>query len=417
MIERVLKRLGEAADEAEIFTVESISTTIKTTRSEIESFKEKSALGYGVRVITDSKMGFYFTNKLGLDAGEKAIKIARASQKDGFQSLTTNLSAKTKKLPEIEMTVDEGIEMAGQLVAPAGDYKDVHATTGTVSWGTSTSTVANTHGLWAEKSDFTVAAYLGTVASGEAQSTGFHYEVSREKTVDARAVGDAACRLARDSLNPVPIDTGRTCVILRPMAVSDLFENTLVPSFSADSVQRGRSMLGEKVGEEIFSKFNISDDATLSGGLMSEPFDDEGVSGQRTTLVEKGVLKGFLYDTYTANKGETQSTSNAGRASYAGLPGVSASNFVVSGSEKIAGESGTLVVHGLVGAHTANPISGDFSCETRNAFLNGRPVKKAIVSGNVFEILKTGVRFGTDVKQYSSIRSPSIELSDVMVVG
>ncbi|GBE18917.1 MAG TPA: TldD/PmbA family protein [Euryarchaeota archaeon] len=419
MIEAVLKRLSEAADEAEIFSVKSKSTTIKTTRSEIESFKEKSTTGYGVRVIIGSKMGFYFTNKLDLTAAEKAVKIAGASQKDEFQGLAQQMKVKAEEntMSEIVMTVDEGIEMARQLVSPAGDYKELHATTGTVSWSTSKITVANTHGLWAEKSEFTLAAYLGTVATGVEQSTGFHYEVSREKDIDAYEVGDAACRLASDSLNPGPVDTGRTRVVLRPMAVSDLFENTLAPSFSADSVQRGRSMLGDQVGEEIFSKLDIVDDATLSGGLMTEPFDDEGVSAEKTRLVTKGVLKGFLYDTYTANKGGTVSTGNAGRASYAGLPGVSASNFIVSGSNKIEDEKGALIVHGLVGAHTANPISGDFSCETRNAFLNGKPVKKAIVSGNVFELLKSGVRFGTDVKQYSSIRSPSIELPDVMVVG
>jgi PmbA protein len=417
MIEAVLKRLSEAADEAEIFSVESSSTTIKTTRSEIESFKEKSVAGYGVRVMIGSKMGFYFTNKLDLKAAEKAVKIAGVAQRDEFQSLPQKMNAKAVEGPEIVMTVDEGIEMAGQLVSPAGNYKEVHATTGTVSWSTSKITVANTHGLWAEKSEFTLAAYLGTVASGEEQSTGFHYDVSRGKDIDAGVVGDAACRLANDSLNPGPVDTGRTRVVLRPMAVSDLFENTLVPSFSADSVQRGRSMLGDQVGEEIFSKLNIVDDATLAGGLMTEPFDDEGVAAQRTELVKKGVLKGFLYDTYTSNKGGTVSTGNAGRAFYAGLPGVSASNFIVSGSSRIEDEKGALIVNGLVGAHTANPISGDFSCETRNAFLNGVPVKKAIVSGNVFELLKTGVRFGTDLKQYSSVRSPSIELSDIMVVG
>jgi PmbA protein len=213
------------------------------------------------------------------------------------------------------------------------------------------------------------------------------------------------------------LKTGRRRVILHPMAVTELLEYTLIPSFSADNVQRGRSKLGGMVGQKIFAGFDIADDATVLNGLMTEPFDDEGVSSNRTSLVKKGVLKGFLYDTYTANKEGRKSTGNGQRSSNASLPSVGPSNFVISGDETIGNEDEALVVHGLIGAHTSNPISGDFSCETKNAFLNGKSIKKAIVSGNIFEILKSGIKFGSDVKQYSSVLSPSIEIPEIMVVG
>lgn len=417
MIEKALKRLAKAADEAEIFAMNSKSTSVRTKKHAIDSFKEKSATGYGIRVIADLRMGFYFTNTLDEKAQDRAIKIAKAAERDEHLTLPERQDYKDASKHRFDISVEEGIEMAGNLVSATKDYKGVRPTSGTISWGTSEITVANTNGIWGEKSESALSAYLGTIADGVEQSTGFHYEVSTRKDIDALEVGAIASSLAKDSLNAKHLTTEKRRLILRPMAVDELIENTLVPSFSADSVQRGRSKLGDLVGKAVFSNINIIDDATLADGLMSEPFDDEGVSAEKTILAENGVLQGFLYDTYTAKKEGVASTGNGVRSAHSTPPGVGPSNFIISGDERIEDEEGTLVIHGLVGAHTANPISGDFSCETRNAFLDGVPIKKAIVAGNIFDLLKKGVKFGDDEKQYSSVRSPSIEIPEIMVVG
>jgi PmbA protein len=417
MIEKALKLLSNKSDEAEIFKVESKSASIKTKKQAIDSFKEKGAIGYGVRVIKNKKMGFYFTNSLNEKAIDTAVKISKIAERDDYLSFPGKQAYKQSSLHAIEMEVEEGIEMANELVSAGKDLKEVSLTGGTITWGNSKITIANTNDVYGVKSEFTLSAYLGTVATRTEPATGFHFEVSRMKDIDAFEVGTTACRLARDSLDAKGLKTAKRRVILRPMAATELFENTLIPSFSADNVQRGRSKLQGRLGEKPFTGINIIDDATLNGGLMSEPFDDEGVPAQKTVLVDNGALKGFLYDTYTASKEGIESTGNGARPSHAALPGVGPSNFMIEGDNRVDGEDSALIVHGLVGAHTANPISGDFSCETRNAFLDGEPIKKAIVSGNVFDLLKKEVKFGDDKKQYSSVRSPSIELSDVMVVG
>jgi PmbA protein len=417
MIEKALKSLAKVVDEAEIFALKSKSASIRTKKHAIDSFKEKSAAGYGIRVVDDLRMGFYFTNNLDEKAQDHAVKIVKVAERDEHLTLPEKQRYNDVSKPGFDMAVEEGIEMVGDLVRASKDYKGVRPTSGTISWGTSEIMIANTNGVWGEKKESTLSAYLGTVADGAEQSTGFHYEVSTRKDIDAYEVGDTASRLAKNSLNAKHLTTEKRSIILRPMAVTELIENTLAPSFSSDNVQRGRSKLGDLVGESVFSNINIIDDATLDGGLMSEPFDDEGVSAEKTILAENGVLKGFLYDAYTARKAGEASTGNGERFSHSTLPGVGPSNFIISGDERIEDEEGALIIHGLVGAHTANPISGDFSCETRNAFLDGVPIKKAIVSGNVFGLLKKGVKFGDDEKQFSSVLSPSIKLSDVMVVG
>jgi PmbA protein len=203
-----------------------------------------------------------------------------------------------------------------------------------------------------------------------------------------------------------------TTLILKPYAAAELLQFAFAPSFSADNVQRRRSVLANKIGEELFPGIEVIDDGAIAGGLMSAKFDSEGVKTQKTVLVSKGVLKGFIYDTYTANKGKTKSTGNAERDSYASPPRIGPSNFVLKGKGKIGNG---LVVHGLIGCHTANPVSGDFSVETRNAFLNGEPVK-AMISGNIFDLLKKCVGFGDDYKQVSFVKCPSIEFSSIKVV-
>jgi PmbA protein len=417
MIEKALKKLSRNVDEAEVFKIESKNSTIKTIKYSIDTFRENKAHGFGIRVVKNKRMGFYFSNNLDEKALSTVVKVAKIAQRDEHTSLPKGGVYKKTRPPALKLEVEEGIRMAQALVSPGKGYEEVNPTSGIVNWSTSNITICNSNGIYGSKEEALLTVYLGTVARGAEPATGFHYEASRKKDIDAHEVGDLACKLARDSLNTEHLKTGRRRVILHPMAVTELLEYTLIPSFSADNVQRGRSKLGGMVGQKIFAGFEIADDATVLNGLMTGPFDDEGVSSNRTSLVKKGVLKGFLYDTYTANKEGRKSTGNGQRSSNASLPSIGPSNFVISGDETIENEDDALVVHGLIGAHTSNPISGDFSCETKNAFLNGKSIKKAIVSGNIFEILKSGIKFGSDVKQYSSVLSPSIEIPEIMVVG
>ncbi len=417
MIEKAVEKLSKQVDEAEVFKLEQKSLTIKTMKEDIESSKESHLIGYGIRALMDKRMGFYFTNTLDDSALEMAKKAARVAQRDEHLSLPDRQNYKKTPQTVFEVSVEKGLEMAHSMVSSHRDFPGVQPTTGTVSWGNSTVSIANSRGVFGVKLESTLTLYLGTVAKGREPSTGFYFQVSREPDLDAFEVGSVACRLARDSLNAGRLKTGKRRVILKPIAVTELLEYSLIPSFSAENVQRGRSKLKGQLGEKLFGGVSIFDDAILKGGLMSEPFDDEGVRAQRTALVKKGAVKGFLYDSYAADREGRESTGSAGRPTHAALPTIGPSNFMVQGNEGIENEGEALVVHGLVGAHTSNPISGDFSCETRNAFLDGKPVKKAIVSGNIFELLASNLGFGRDVEQYSSVISPSIEIPKIMVVG
>ena len=104
-------------------------------------------------------------------------------------------------------------------------------------------------------------------------------------------------------------------------------------------------------------------------------------------------MKGFLYDSYTAGKDGVQSTGNAVRAGYSDVPSVGIRNLIISSPDAhdLLAETKGYKVDGLIGAHTANPISGDFSVEARNCFFvapgeAAKPIRSLMLAGNVFEI-------------------------------
>ncbi len=417
-IEQALKYLGGRCDEAEIYFSQGSSNIIELKKGEIDLFKESSASGYGARAIKGKRTGFAHSNSLDEELLKHALSAARASDSDP----NSGLPKATAEYPDIgifdgdlaELDLDRASELVGELVRPCSE-REVIPSSGAFYWKTYKVKIANTHGLEGVDKGTWCSAYLSAVAKNGESSSGFYFDSSRRIDLDFYEIGDKAAYLAKSSLGAKEIGELKANVILRPEALSNLLENILAPNFSADNVQRGRSAFAGKLGQSVFGGIDIVDDGTLKNGLATSRFDGEGVASRKTVLVEKGVLKGFLYDTYTANKEGRESTGNADRDAYASLPYVAPSNLVISGRGKLS-EKG-LVVHGLIGAHTVNPVSGDFSVETRNAYLDGAPVKKAIISGNIFQLLNNIGGFGRDYHQVSSIYAPSVEFLDVEIVG
>jgi PmbA protein len=177
--------------------------------------------------------------------------------------------------------------------------------------------------------------------------------------------------------------------------------------------------VGDKVSAESLA---IADDGLLSGGMDSSAFDGEGVPSQRTVLIDEGILKGYLYDSYTAGKEGARSTGNAVRSGYSDVPCVGSRNLILSSSDSrdLLAETKGLMVGSLIGAHTANPISGDFSVEAKNAFLiapgeDAKPIRSLMLAGNFFELLKD-IEIGRDVRAIGAIVTPTVKFR-MKVVG
>lgn len=219
-------------------------------------------------------------------------------------------------------------------------------------------------------------------------------------------------------------------VLFPPFMAVDLLE-VLEFSFLGEEVIKGRSFLKDKLGDKFFSEnLTLIDDGLTEGLIESRPFDDEGAPQTTKTLLEKGVIKGYLFDTYWKKQAENLglghfTSGNARRDDFKSSPKVSSTNLYFKGGpytkeELLRFSSEVFEVLELLGSHTADPISGEFSVGVSGVYYkNGEPVKvlsEMALSGNIFEMFKKVVAVGQDLRFYGSVGSPSL-LIDKMDLG
>ena len=253
--------------------------------------------------------------------------------------------------------------------------------------------------------------------------------------------GDALEALARSiemrleaALTIVSPPEGALPVVFTPAGLAAIVL-PLEQALSGKTVLQGSSPLGAKVGEQTFDpRLSISDDPVAPNGPASRPLDDECVPSARAALVERGIVRGFVYDLETAARAKARSTGH-GRRGIFGKPQIRYTNLIV-GSESdgvgaqpaaprlggglIADMKDGLIVDDLIGVGQGNVIGGGFSHPVGLAYrvqggeITGR-VKDAAVAGNVYDLLKNIAGFGTDGRWLGSRWSPSLRLDGVSV--
>jgi len=237
-----------------------------------------------------------------------------------------------------------------------------------------------------------------------------------------KRVGQRAC----EALDGRSIASGQYPVILENLAACDFLE-FLAPSFSAETVQKKTSFLTGKIDQKIFSeKITLVDNATLAHGSGSAPFDGEGTPSQENILVKAGFLQGYLYDTYTAQKAKKSSTGNAIRDGLDQLPYIDSTNFYIKPGCRSLEEMKKelpqgLLIRELMGLHTANFITGDFSFGACGFLLKNGQTDHAIrdftLSGNIFEVLNQIVEVGNNLTFSGSYGAPCLLLENQLIAG
>ena len=422
--------LAAGAEEAEVYGISSLSYDIDLRRAQVELASRSLHRGLGLRAVLAGAVGFSSTSDMSLlsSVARSAVQSARARGPDpAWRSLP-----RPEKVARPENTFDprlaeigpeECLDLAEGLVAGCSQVAGAEPVSGGLACACGTSFIINSWGLELEEKGTIMQASLEAISRGADVATGSDFCISRRLESSMEEVGRSAAEMARSSLGGQKAESGTFDVLLRPQAAAELLEYTLIPALLADSIQKGRSVLAGRIGESIASeRLAITDDGLLSGGIDSSAFDGEGVPSQRTVLIEDGTLKAYLYDSYTAGKEGIRSTGNATRGGYTALPRVGARNFILSSrqSHNLLEETGGYMVSGLIGAHTANPISGDFSVEARNAFAispgeEARPIRSLMLAGNIFQLLRE-MELGRDVRSVGSIVTPTVKLR-MKVVG
>ena len=231
-----------------------------------------------------------------------------------------------------------------------------------------------------------------------------------------------AKRQAKITSKPMP-------VIFTPDGTASAMVLPLMTAFNGKTVLEGASPIGSKLGQQVFDKrLSLWDDPTLPFRPGSRPCDDEGVPCRKMTLIDKGVVKHFLYDLQTAARAKTRSTGNGRRGTGGGLPSPSPNAFVFNNGntkfeDMVKDIKDGLVVESLMGAGQGNTLGGDFSgnvllgFKIENGKIVGR-VKDTMVSGNIYQLLKNITATGSDGKWVGgSLFMPSLYISNVSVAS
>ena len=430
LAEKAQKAIENNCDAYEIYIDETKLIELDSKQDELNFAKEEIDLGLGIRVIKDNKIGFAFTSNLEkiVETANQAVENTKLNKTD--ENYAFSETGKVRDVKKVydnkfnDLNLDESVEVLKTVISTATDSGcDVTGSGFSASEGRSLIINSNDVSIENEGTGFGIGLSVTIQKDGKI-ATAYNSQSSRFFDIDGEKLANEVCDLAKNSLETKPIETNDYDVVLDYYAATGLLQ-TFIGAFDGENVRRGRSILKDKIGMEIANPtLSIIDNPLLEKGMYSTKCDGEGSVSQKTDLIKEGVLNSFIYDIYTANKQNVETTSNGFRGSYITTPMISPSNleFKFSEMKDLSEIDKGVLTTSVLGAHTANPISGDFSVEASNAFKieNGEltdPVEKAMISGNIFEIMKKVEGLNSEIKQYGSFIIPKLLVHDLRVVG
>jgi PmbA protein len=241
---------------------------------------------------------------------------------------------------------------------------------------------------------------------------------------DAASVGRRAAERVLRRLGARPVKTCEVPVIFDELTAPSLLGH-LAGCISGYAVYREASFLGDKLGEKVAAEsIRVIDDGRIPGGLGSKPFDGEGLPTRRNVLLEGGVLKSWMLDSYAGRKLGLASTGNASRGAGSG-PGVGATNLWLEPGDKtldemIADTQRGLLVTELIGMGF-NPVTGDYSRGVAGLWIERgeivHPVEEVTIAGNLGQMLMQIDCIGSELEWHGRIASPPIRIASMTLAG
>jgi PmbA protein len=438
----VIEQAQAAGAQAEAYIQMGQETEVQVDRGQVEKLSQAGSKGIGIRVIKNGRMGYAYTSDFSPGSLKKsteiALTLAEVTDSDEYRLLPDPRPLADEDLqiydPAVEATpIDDKIAFAKTLEAAAlaADTRVMMTNRATYFDSVSRVYLANSKGFASSYEKSFVGGFLMAIAhQDQERATAFGLGTSAFiGRLDAHKIGTEAGEKAARLLDGKPAPTQKATVVYSPLAVIGLI-GALAQALTAEAMQRNRSFLLGKLNQDVASdRVTILDNGRLPGGLATRPFDDEGNPTHATRLIDEGVLRAVLYDTYTAAKESGQSTGNAGRYSHRQPPGLMASNFYIqpghqTPEEIIAGVERGFYVVNTMNSHSINPINGDYSVSAQGFWIeNGRlsyPVNEVTIALPLAQWLKNVSAVGNDLTFLpfgGSIGAPTIRVDEIMIGG
>lgn len=430
-MKKILEMAAAVAEEAELYQVKSESNEVVFEANRLKSANSSFEEGRGLRVIKEGKIGFSSSTDLAkpqeliraaLDSaqfGEKAyFHFPSGGGISSVQCYDRNLA-----LIDLEQMIEEGNKAIGQILREA---PSLHCEAEVARIEVEVS-ILNTSGLSQSYKktgySFSLGAFIAEegdfLGIGEGEASVRHYDWS--SSVAQRVI--EAFRLTR---RKGKISAGRYPVIFTSKAVPLLLQS-LKQGINGKVVQKKVSPLLKKMGKPIVSpSIDIFDDALFPFGLVTSPIDGEGMPSRRTQIIERGVLRSFIYDLQTAGLMGTESTSNGARG-YSSLPSPATSNFIlkegdISLEEMVKDIKEGIIVDQVIGSGQGNVLMGEFSVnldlgyKVEKGKIKGR-IKDVMISGNSYAMLNNVLALGSEVRFIGATHTPPIYFKEVNIAG
>ena len=436
----VKQALAVGATDAECTIAEGDEFSANVRMGELETLKEAGSRGVGLRVLIGKRMGGSYTSDLSREGiaqmVRSAIDLAALTSEDPqaglpeageLGSLTGDLklfSNETAGLP-----TEQRIEMAkrAEAAALAVDPRITNSEGASFDSSVSGRVFANSRGfIGSYLSSYCSVSAVPVATENRSMERDYWFTIARnyKGLEDAEAVGRKAAQRAIRRLGAVKVDTQRAPVIFEPRIARSLLGN-IFEAVDGRAIYRKASFLAGKLGEKIADeRFTLIDDGTLPGLFGSSPFDDEGVPSRRTPVIERGVLKNYLLNTYTARKLNMKTTGNASRG-ITGNAGIGHGNFFIeagtrSQEEIIRGVKNGLFVTELIGSGV-NTVTGDYSRGAVGMWIRDGelafPVSEVTIASTLQEMLNGIGEIGNDLEFIGSISAPTIMLGEMTIAG
>ena len=430
---------GATAAECVVREGDEFSTLVRL--GQVETLKESGSKSIGVRVFYGKRAASTYSSDFsreGLDRMLKsALELAKLTSEDPFAgipdesqlgSISGDLdlySADVYSLPG-----EERISYARRTEKAALDFDPrlKNSDGGSFDAATGHKILANSHGFVGEyqRSYCSIAAVPIAQADDGAMQRDYWFSVARSlsRLDSPENVGKIAAQRTLRRLGARKVKTAHVPVVLDPLVAVSMLDH-IFEGVNGDSVYRGASFLAGKLGQKIAGdRVTVIDDGTMPGGFGTSPFDGEGVPTRRTVVIENGVLKSYVLNTYTAKKLGLQTTGNASRG-LAGTPGIGPGNYFLQPGTKTPQQVISEIKDGLYVTeflgHGANLVTGDYSRGASGLWISGGelayPVEEITVAGNLKEIFFNITEVANDLEFRGAIACPTIRIDGLTVGG
>ena len=438
--EAVRLALSQGATDAECTILEGDEFDATVRMRQLETLKEAGSRGAGLRILLGQKVGSSYTSDLtraGIEYMVKsALEIAQISTEDPFAGLPEaadlgsiggDLGLYCEDVASLETQFKIDQATVAEESALSADARISNSEGGSFSSYAGGRYFANSRGFAGSyRSSSCSLSVVAVAQENGSMERDYWYTLARGSAglEKAELVGRKAAERTLRRLGARKIATQKVPVIFEPRVARGLL-SSIFEAIDGESVYRKSSFLVEKLGEKVASEnVTVVDDGTIPGLFGSTPFDDEGVPSRRTVAIDRGVLKSYLLNTYTARKLGLKSTGNASRG-ITGNASVGPGNFFLekgsrSPEEILRSVKRGLYVTELIGSGV-NIVTGDYSRGAVGLWIeNGElayPVSEITIAANLREMLMDIEMIGSDLTFLGSTASPTILIREMTISG